>query len=446
LLDEETRYFSAERNRRLKQLTSFLKYYCNSVVFHLKSVILLVVKEGETMTTITLKLRLYPTSNQANLLDATMEQYQLASNLISNYYFEHGFKPKQSDLQKSLYHLVRDKFGLKAQMTQSSFRTVLARYKTVNTQLRRKPYKYPDSESGKWVSVKRSLDWLQKPIQFSRPQCDLVSVRDWSFVKDRLSINTIGTREKMDYTAKGFEKYLKQGKLGTAKLVKSCGHYFLHVSCTLENAGFSKLNLEHVVGIDRGLRFLATIYDEQGNTSFVSGKNVIAKRHKFKKLRQQLQSKGTKSAKRRLKAINQRENRWMSDINHQVTKTLVDKYGSGTVFTIEDLTTVRFATEKVSKYHRYEQVSWAFYQFEQFLTYKAELQGSTVVKVDAHYTSQRCPKCGSIDKSARNQGTHEYHCKHCKYTSNDDRIGAMNIQLLGTNWVTDKPTSFKQVK
>lgn len=398
------------------------------------------------MTTITLKLRLYPTSNQANLLDATMEQYQLASNLVSNYYFEHGFKPKQRDLQKPLYHLIRDKFGLKAQMTQSSFKTVLARYKTVNNQLGRKPYKYLDSESGKWVSVNRNLNWLQKPIQFSRPQCDLVSVRDWSFVKNQLSVNTIGAREKMDFTAKGFEKYLDTGKLGTAKLVKSCGHYFLHVACTLETPEFSKCSLKHVVGIDRGLRFLSTVYDEQGNTSFVSGKSIIAKRRKYKRLRQQLQSKGTKSAKRRLKAIGQRENRWMSDINHQVTKTLVDKYGSGTVFTIEDLTNVRFATEKVSKHYRYEQVSWAFYQFEQFLTYKAEFQGSTVVKVNAHYTSQRCPKCGSIDKQARNHVTHEYHCEHCGYTSNDDRIGAMNIQLLGTNWVTDKPTSLKQVK
>ncbi|WP_461243656.1 RNA-guided endonuclease InsQ/TnpB family protein [Secundilactobacillus muriivasis] len=398
------------------------------------------------MTTITLKLRLYPNGNQANLLEATMEQYRLASNLVSNYYFEHSFKPKQSDLQKSLYHLIRNRFGLKAQMTQSSFKTVLARYKTVNTQLGRKPYKYLDSKSGKWVSVKRNLDWLQKPIQFRRPQCDLVSVRDWSLVKDQLSINTVGTREKMSFSTKGFDKYLKQGKLGTAKLVKSQGRYFLHVSCTLDNSKFEKDTLKHVVGLDRGLRFLTTVYDEKGNTSFVSGKSITAKRRKFKRLRQQLQSKGTKSAKRRLKAINQRENRWMSDINHQVTKTLVDTYGSGTVFTIEDLTNVRFATEKATKDKRYEQVSWAFYQFEQFLTYKAELTGSTVIKIDAHYTSQRCPKCGSIDKLARNHCTHEYHCTHCGYTSNDDRVGAMNIQLLGTNWVTDKLTSFKQVK
>ena len=404
------------------------------------------MKEGEAMATITLKLRLYPNQQQANLLEATMQQYQLACNLVSTYYFEHNFKPNQSDLQKHLYHLIRNKFGLKAQMTESTFKTVLARYKAINTQLRQSPYHFKDNNTNQWYTEKRDLGWLQKPINFKRPQCDLVRNNDWSFVKDQLSINTLGKREKVNYTAKGFEKYFKLGKLGTAKLVKSCGHYFLHVACTLETPSFSKTNLKHVVGIDRGLRFLTTVYGEKGTTSFVSGKSVIIKRRKYKRLRQQLQSKGTKSAKRRLKKIGQRENRWMSDINHQVTKALVDKYGRGTVFTIEDLTNVRFATEKVAKTNRYEQVSWAFYQFEQFLTYKAEMMDSTVVKVDAYYTSQRCPKCGVVDKQARNHATHEYHCEHCGYTSNDDRIGAMNIQLLGTNWVTDKSTSFKQVK
>ena len=397
------------------------------------------------MITITLKLRLYPNNNQANLLEATMQQYRLACNLVSTYYFEHNFKPRQSDLQKNLYHLIRDKFGLKAQMTQSVFKTVLPRYKTVNTQLRQKPYHFNDNNTNKWYIEKRDLNWLQEPLNFKRPQCDFVSVRDWSFVKDQLSINTIAAREKMDYTAKGFEKYLKVGKLGTAKLVKTCNHYFLHVSCTIRSPEFNKANLNHVVGLDRGLRFLTTAYDEKGNTSFVSGKSITAKQRKYKRLRQQLQAKGTKSAKRRLKKIGQRENRWMSNINHQVTKTLVDKYGRDTVFTIEDLTNVRFANEKVTKTNRYEQVSWSFYQFEQFLTYKAKMVGSAVVKVDAHYTSQRCPKCGSINKNNRNHATHEYHCSSCGYTSNDDRIGAMNIQLLGTNWVTNKPIKFNKL-
>ena len=84
---------------------------------------------------------------------------------------------------------------------------------------------------------------------------------------------------------------------------------------------FQKENVRHVVGIDRGLRFLTVSYDEQGKTEFVSGKKIATKRHKFQEVRRQLQSKGTKSAKRRLKAISGRENRWMSDVNHQISNS-----------------------------------------------------------------------------------------------------------------------------
>ena len=31
---------------------------------------------------------------------------------------------------------------------------------------------------------------------------------------------------------------------------------------------------------------------------------------------------------------------------------------------------------------------------------------------------------------------HEYHCTNCGYCSNDDCIGAMNIQLLGTQYIS----------
>ncbi|WP_143450660.1 zinc ribbon domain-containing protein, partial [Ligilactobacillus agilis] len=75
-------------------------------------------------------------------------------------------------------------------------------------------------------------------------------------------------------------------------------------------------------------------------------------------------------------------------------------------------------------------------QLAQFLTYKAHLNNSEVIKVSAQYTSQRCPKCGTIKKSNRNHDLHEYHCTNCDYRSNDDRLGAMNIQLLGTQYIS----------
>lgn len=84
---------------------------------------------------------------------------------------------------------------------------------------------------------------------------------------------------------------------------------------------------------------------------------------------------------------------------------------------------------------KYINRSWSFYQLEQFLTYKAHENRSEVLKVSARYTSQRCPKCGTIHKENRDHHRHLYSCQ-CGYRSNDDRIGAMNIQLLGTMWIS----------
>lgn len=163
----------------------------------------------------------------------------------------------------------------------------------------------------------------------------------------------------------------------------------------------------------------------------------MEKRTAFQKTRAELQSKGTKSAKRALKRISGRENRWMTDVNHQMSKTLVREYGEGTLFVLEDLTGVSFDNLfSRNSSERQELRTWPFYQFEQMLTYKAREAGSEVLKVKADYTSQRCPKCGRIHKPNRHHETHEYICDCCGYRSNDDRVGAMNIQLLGTMYLS----------
>lgn len=152
-----------------------------------------------------------------------------------------------------------------------------------------------------------------------------------------------------------------------------------------------------------------------------------------------MQAKGTKSAKRKLKALSGRENRWMSDVNHQLSKALVDYYGANTLFVMEDLAGVSFDEMNLSnrgKQQRNQIRSWTFYQLEQMLIYKAAEVGSFVMKVPANYTSQRCPKCGRIHKENRNHKTHEYICDACGYRSNDDRIGAINLYELGTMYVS----------
>lgn len=387
----------------------------------------------------TIKLRIYVTPEQEMLFRQMTEQYRQACNFVSQYIFDNQFNMAYQSLNKKLYSDLRKLFGLKSQLAQSSIKTAISRYKTIKQQLFQNPYRYKD-ENGNWQRITKTLEWLWKPVLFRRPQADLVRNRDYSFVDDEqvLSINTLGKRTKCTFEGEHFSEYLDGSyDLGTAKLVELKGLWYLHIPVTKIVEDFQNEHVRHVVGIDRGLRFLTVSYDEQGKTEFVSGRKIATKRHKFQEVRKQLQSKGTKAAKRRLKAISGRENRWMSDMNHQISKTLVQKYGKDTLFVLEDLTGVSFEENKLSQNAKrnYDLRSWAFYQLEQFLTYKAHENRSEVLKVSARYTSQRCPKCGTIHKGSRDHHKHLYSCR-CGYKSNDDRIGAMNIQLLGTMWIS----------
>lgn len=391
------------------------------------------------------KVRLYPTNEQAQEFMNIANLYRDVCNVVSQWVFDHHFEVGRNDFNHQLYHDLRKRYpSLNSAMVQSTYRTVDARYKTVRQQLFQHPYHFQDKNTGKWYQYGRDLNWLHNPIKFSRPQADYVRNVNYSFVKQGtlISLNVLGKRIKVKFNDKYTQDWFTQNaKLGTAKLVQSSGHWFLHIPVTMEVDSWDKATNKHIVGIDRGLRQIMTIYDEYGNTKFFNGKSIAYKRKKFAYLRRQLQSKGTKSAKRHLKKLGQRENRWMSDVNHRLSKTLVDYYGSDTLFVLEDLTNVRFATEKVAKAKRYEQVSWAFYQLGQFVTYKAHLVGSEVVQVSAKYTSQRCPKCGQIRKESRNHQLHQYHCPYCGFTTNDDRIGAMNLYELGNQYLNgnEKP-------
>lgn len=387
----------------------------------------------------TIKARIiFQNNKDISKMSSSQETFRQGCNFVSEYMFHNNFPMNTTKLVKLLYHYLREKFDLKSQMAQSCVRTVIARYRTIQTQLRKQPIwdGYKKDNHGNPVKnyVRKDLDFLWKPIEFNRPQLDLVRNRDYSHKSDNtMSLNTIYGRVTVKAIFKGFEDYFDDTwTFGTAKVLKSGNNWYLHIPVTKEIEK-SEFKPKHVVGIDRGLRQLLTIYDEQGQTTFVNGKRILQKRRHYQRLRQQLQSKNTKSAKRRLEAIGQRESRWMNDVNHCLSKTLVNLYGSGTIFTLEDLTNVTFDTvSRRAKKDRYEHMSWSFYDFEQKLIYKAIASGSQVISCDAHYTSQRCPKCGLIDSKNRNKFKHEFCCQACSYRTNDDRVGAMNIQILGT--------------
>ena len=365
--------------------------------------------------TITAKIQIIAAEADKVLLDETMSVYRNACNYVSDYVFRtHDLK--QFSLNKALYSILREKFNLKSQMAQSVLKTVIARYKTI---------------------LENQNEWI-KP-SFKKPQYDLVWNRDYSLTQNRFSINTLNGRVKLSYFSDGMSKYFDHTiyKFGTAKLVNKHGKYYLHIPVTYEVEESNISDICNVVGIDRGINFVVATYDSKHKYGFVSGKAIKQKRANYSKLRKELQMRHTPSSRRRLKALGQRENRWMQDINHQVSKALVENNPKHTLFVLEDLSGIRNATERVKTKDRYVSVSWSFYDLEQKLIYKAKQNQSSVIKVDPRYTSQCCPCCGHVEKSNRNKKIHLFTCKKCGYKSNDDRIGAMNLYRMGIDYLAD---------
>ena len=334
----------------------------------------------ETLT-VTAKIQVLVSDTDKVLLDRTLSAYRDACCFVSDHVFEtHDLK--QFSLNEKLYTDLRDRFGLKSQMAQSVIKTVIARYRTI---------------------LENQHRWLK--AEFQKPQYDLVCDTDTY-------------------------------RFGTAKLVSKHGKYFLHIPVTRSIEECRNEDVCNVVGTDRGINFIVATYDSRHKSGFVSGRTVKQKRAHYKELRRELQRVHTPSSRRRIREIGQRENRWMQDVNHCVSKALVENNPSNTLFVLEDLTGIRSATEKVRLKDRYTCVSWTFYDLEQKLIYKARLHKDKVIKVDPAYTSQCCPVCGHTERANRNKKLHLFRCRNCGYRSNDDRVGAMNIYTLGTMYVS----------
>lgn len=127
--------------------------------------------------TVTAKIQISVSDTDKVLLDNTMSVYRDACNYVSCYVFRtHDLK--QFSLNKVLYSDLREKFGLKSQMAQSVFKTVIARYKTI---------------------LEDQSEWIQP--SFKKPQYDLVWNRDYSLTQNCFSVNTLAGRVKLSYFA-----------------------------------------------------------------------------------------------------------------------------------------------------------------------------------------------------------------------------------------------------
>jgi putative transposase len=293
---------------------------------------------------------------------------------------------------------VRDTFGLSAQMVVRALAKVGDAYKldklTKRTFRRLASIAYDD----------RILSWnLQAP-----------SVSIWTH-KGRLSIPFVAGERQIQ---------LLQTRMGETDRLYHRENWYLLATCEVQEP--DPQDVDDVLGIDLGVTNIAT--DSDG--TIYSGSTVKGVRYRHRRLRNNLQKKGTLSAKRRLRKRSGQEARFAKDVNHTISKRIVrEAQRTKRGIALENLKHIRTPV-RARKSQRTVLHSWSFFQLQTCIAYKAALVGVPVALVDPRNTSRTCPACGHSDKANRtNQAI--FRCVWCGCAGHADTIAAGNIRVLG---------------
>ena len=343
----------------------------------------------------TLKIKLVPDEEQFKKLLETMKQFNLACNYISEVAFNAQTLGKIA-IQKLCYYEVREKFNLSSQMAVRAIGKVAESYKTDKKEF------HTFKETGAMVYDQRILSF--DGLEFA-------------------SILTLDGRIKVHMVLGEYHQGLMCGNRvrGQADLILQDGTFYLML--VVERPESAKVDIKSFLGVDLGIVNIATTSDGKE----YSGAAVRGMRRRFARLRRKLQKKNTESAKRLMKKRRRKEQRFATDINHCISKQIVAvAKDTQRGIAMEDLGGIRERVNTVRKAQRRELSSWAFYQFRQFVTYKALLAGVEIQFVDPRNTSRTCPKCGNIDKKNRKTQS-RFECTCCGYVANADINASRNI-------------------
>ncbi|MBK03546.1 MAG: transposase [Deltaproteobacteria bacterium] len=351
---------------------------------------------------LTAKLKLELDLEQQQLLLNTIRETNILCNRISQLAFKER-KFGKSSLQKEFYHKLRKKYPqLSSQIFIRSFAKVAAAYKNNKRTLVKFRF------NGSIAYDARLLSWMEDD--------------------DKISVWTLNGRQPIRFVCGEHQQNMLGGKIGESKLLLRKNKFYLHVSVEVkESEGFES---QGYLGVDLGLAQIA--YDSDA-TAF-SGEQIRAVRKKNVHRRRQLQKKGTKSCKRKLKERSGREARFRNDVNHVLSKAIVKKaQRTKRTIVLEDLSGIRNRV-RASRELRRELHSWAFYDLRKKIEYKAKRDGVEVLFVDAAYTSQTCSQCGYCDKRNRKSQS-VFVCRECGTQSHADLNAARNIAEKGRQLV-----------
>lgn len=220
-------------------------------------------------------------------------------------------------------------------------------------------------------------------------------------------------------------------KISASQILHKKNKWFLNLAYSFEIQK-KQLDKERILGIDMGIVFAVYLAI---NNSFVrtkiDGGEIEQFRRQVEKRKRSLQNQGKfcgdgrigHGTKTRIKPIEFAQDKianFRNSVNHRYSRYIVDfavKNKCG-VIQMENLKEIN--KDKVFL------KNWTYYDLQEKIAYKAKEAGIEVRLVNPQYTSQRCSKCGYIDKENR-LAQDVFICKSCGFKSNADYNAALNI-------------------
>ncbi len=341
---------------------------------------------------LTARVKLLTTPEQFAGLKDTLKTANAACNYLSQLAWD-SKTFEQYNLHKLGYHNTRERFKLSAQVVVRCISKVTDAYK-----------------------LDKKSQCTFKPLGSIAFDARILT---WKLDRHEVSIWTTAGRQTILFSSGERQRDLLKTQQGESDLVLINGEFYLFATCNVPEP--TPEDIEGVLGVDLGIVQLATTSD--GDTQ--SGSHVKSVRHR--RLRTKLQSKGTKSAKRKLKKLSGRERRFQNDVNHCLSKKLVDDAKrTKRVIALEELKGIRQRI-RAKKAHRATLHSWAFAELINKVLYKAKLAGVEVVFVDPRNTSRECSKCSYTAKANRPSQS-VFRCLQCGTSLNADANAALVIR------------------
>lgn len=343
-------------------------------------------------------VKLHTTPQQHTALTQTLRKCNAACDAISTMAFGTGAF-RQYDLHALVYHAVKADTHLNANHVVRAIAKVAHAYK-LDTKTQR----------------------TFQPLGGIELDKDLLT---WKVDAQNVSLNTVQGRLHLPFLCSAEQKALLQGRKGQTDLLLRDGAFYLSCAVTIHEA--EAFTPTGVIGIDLGLVNVAT--DSEGHQ--YTGEPVKKARKKYRRLRQLLQPRKTRSSRKHLQKARRKESRFVKDTNHCISKTLVQRaLNRQKALCVELLTAIRQRANGLHRAVRTELHSWAFLQFKTFLHYKAKRAGVTVIEVDPRYSSQTCSACGHCERANR-KSQESFCCIHCGLKMNADVNAALNLKAWG---------------